>query len=73
MMFGGKQVVVCGYGEVRASCFPGGRCAWNGRVPCTAVSPGLLRPPARSVHPQAASDLALLPKPKISFISSVFL
>lgn len=40
MMFGGKQVVVCGYGEVRASCSPGGRCAWNQRVLARLCPPG---------------------------------
>ncbi|XP_017695598.1 PREDICTED: putative adenosylhomocysteinase 3, partial [Lepidothrix coronata] len=33
MMFGGKQVVVCGYGEVRGPRFPGGRNPWHLALP----------------------------------------
>lgn len=69
MMFGGKQVVVCGYGEVRASSPPAG-AAWDTGTSLAWLDPLGLHCPGFSLQLLVPSSPAALPKLEMFLVSS---
>lgn len=64
MMFGGKQVVVCGYGEVRA--LRSASCGIGGAF-CTASPRGAFLSPAAAADFRPAGNGPVLAKLKVFF------